>query len=127
MSRPEIDASSPPPAFPASAAGRPMTFRPRRSSVGIASPHDTPWAREDVHFRKARSAQTTGTTPNVYQLNARRGAACSAYRDLHGSDFHYKWAHSTRAHNGARRRRGPGPHSATLHGRIADYVTNGLD
>ena len=44
------------------------------------------------------------------------------YRDLHGSKFHYQWAHSTVAHNTVLvNGEGQIKHTAAPHGRIADF------
>ena len=47
--------------------------------------------------------------------------AC-VYRDYHGSAFHYRWAHETKAQNGVLvDGQGQVPHSALLAGRIQDF------
>jgi hypothetical protein len=74
--------------------------------TGVASLHDTLTdCREDVHFLfKADPFGTQSHGHNAqlgFQLNAYGECllpACT-YRDLHGSKFHYQWAHSTRAQN----------------------------
>src|SRR5690606_38275692 len=47
------------------------------------------------------------------------------YRDLHGSQFHREWVHSTRAHNAVLvNGQGQAPRSSAPLGRIAEFVTN---
>jgi len=74
--------------------------------IGVASLHTTLLdSRDDVHFLFKSSpfgTQSHGHNPhNSFQLNAYGEALLTTcvYRDLHGSRFHYQWAHSTRAHN----------------------------
>jgi hypothetical protein len=44
------------------------------------------------------------------------------YRDLHGSRFHYQWAHNTKAHNAVLvNGEGQIPHTAAPHGRIVEF------
>lgn len=75
--------------------------------IGIASLHTTLLdSRDDVHFLMKSSpygSQSHGHNPqNTFQLNAYGECLLTTcvYRDLHGSKFHYEWAHSTIAHNG---------------------------
>ncbi|MGC9034672.1 MAG: DUF4962 domain-containing protein [Verrucomicrobiia bacterium] len=74
--------------------------------VGIASLHTTLLnSADDVHFLFKSSpfgSQSHGHNPqNSFQLNAYGDEllVTCVYRDLHGSRFHYGWAHSTIAHN----------------------------
>lgn len=74
--------------------------------IGVASLHLTLLdARDDVHLLFKSSpfgSQSHGHNPqNSFQLNAYGEPLLTTcvYRDLHGSRFHYQWAHSTRAHN----------------------------
>jgi len=74
--------------------------------IGVASLHTTLLnAKDDVHFLFKSSpfgSQSHGHNPqNSFQLNAYGEALLTTcvYRDLHGSKFHYQWAHSTVAHN----------------------------
>jgi len=74
--------------------------------IGVASLHTTLLdARQDVHFLFKSSpfgSQSHGHNPqNSFQLNAYGEPLLTTcvYRDLHGSRFHYQWAHSTLAHN----------------------------
>lgn len=107
--------------------------------TGIASLHTTlQSANDDVHFLFKSSpfgTQSHGHNPhNSFQLNAYGESLLTTcvYRDLHGSKFHYNWAHATVAHN-ALLVDGEGQikHTAAPHGRIAtwmltptwDYVT----
>jgi hypothetical protein len=100
--------------------------------TGIASLHSNLLdSRENVHFLFKSSPfgrQSHGHNPhNSFQLNAYGEALLTTcvYRDLHGSRFHFQWAHSTRAHNAVlvngqeQVRRTPAPH-----GRIVDFMTN---
>lgn len=104
--------------------------------IGVASLHDTlKDARQDVHFLMKSSpfgSQSHGHNPqNTYQLTAygEELLMTCVYRDLHGSDFHYKWAHSTRAHNAVLvDGEGQVPHSAGVGGRISEFVAgDGFD
>lgn len=98
--------------------------------IGVVSLHDTLLdAREDVHFLMKSSpfgSQSHGHNPqNSYILNAygEELLMTCVYRDLHGSDFHYQWAHSTRAHNAVLvDGEGQVPHSASLGGRISEFI-----
>jgi hypothetical protein len=74
--------------------------------IGVASLHTTLLdAADDVHFLFKSSpfgSQSHGHNPqNCFQLNAYGEPLLMTcvYRDLHGSKFHYGWAHSTVAHN----------------------------
>jgi len=96
--------------------------------IGVASLHTTLLnSADDVHLLFKSSpfgAQSHGHNPqNSFQLNAYGEPLLTTcvYRDLHGSKFHYQWAHSTKAHN-AVLVDGDGqiPHSATSIGRILD-------
>jgi hypothetical protein len=97
--------------------------------IGVASLHTTLLdARDDVHFLFKSSpfgTQSHGHNPhNSYQLNAYGEALLTTcvYRDLHGSRFHYEWAHSTRAHNAVLvNGEGQIKHTAAPHGKISDY------
>ena len=94
--------------------------------IGVASLHNTLLdSRNDVHFLFKSSpfgSQSHGHQPqNSFMLNAYGEELLTAttYRDFHGSDFHYKWVHSTRAQN-ALLVDGQGQimHKAGQHGRI---------
>ncbi len=74
--------------------------------IGVASLHTTLLdSRDDVHLLFKSSpfgSRSHGHNPqNSFQLNAYGEALLTTcvYRDLHGSKFHYGWAHSTIAHN----------------------------
>lgn len=104
--------------------------------IGVASLHDTLLdARKDVHFLMKSSpfgSQSHGHNPqNSFQLTAygEELLMTCVYRDLHGSDFHYKWAHSTRAHNAVLvDGEGQVPHSAAVGGRISEFhAADGYD
>jgi len=94
--------------------------------IGVASLHTTLLdSADDVHLLFKSSpfgAQSHGHNPqNSFQLNAYGEALLTTcvYRDLHGSKFHYQWAHSTKAHNAVLvDGEGQIPHSATSTGRI---------
>ena len=97
--------------------------------IGVASLHTSLLdSREDVHLLFKSSpfgTQSHGHNPhNSFQLNAfgQPLLVTCVYRDLHGSKFHYQWAHSTRAHN-ALLVNGEGQikHTAAPHGRILDF------
>ena len=100
--------------------------------IGVASLHTTLLdSRDDVHFLFKSSpfgTQSHGHNPhNTFQLNAYGEALLTTcvYRDLHGSKFHYQWAHSTMAHNGVLvDGEGQIKHTPAPHGRI---VTAELD
>ncbi|MCP5521764.1 MAG: DUF4962 domain-containing protein [Verrucomicrobiales bacterium] len=94
---PDMPPSTPPTDLPQS-----KVFR----GIGVASLHTTLLdSRDDVHFLFKSSpfgTQSHGHNPhNSFQLNAYGEALLTTcvYRDLHGSKFHYQWAHSTVAHN----------------------------
>ena len=101
--------------------------------IGVASLHTTLLdSRDDVHLLFKSSpfgTQSHGHNPhNTFQLNAYGEALLTTcvYRDLHGSKFHYQWAHSTRgAQRRAGRRRGADQaHAQRPHGRIvAEQLT----
>jgi hypothetical protein len=104
--------------------------------IGVASLHTTLLdAREDVHFLFKSSpfgSQSHGHNPqNTFQLNAYGEALLTTcvYRDLHGSKFHYQWAHSTVAHNGVLvNGQGQEKHVAKPQGRIvAENLTPAFD
>lgn len=97
--------------------------------IGVASLHSTLLdSAEDVHLLFKSSpfgTQSHGHNPhNSFQLNAYGEALLTTcvYRDLHGSKFHYDWAHSTRAHNAVLvNGEGQIKHTAAPHGRIVDF------
>jgi hypothetical protein len=97
--------------------------------IGVASLHTTLQnSRDDVHFLFKSSpfgTRSHGHNPhNTFQLNAYGECLLTTcvYRDLHGSKFHYEWAHSTVAHNGVLvNGEGQTRHTAEPHGRIADF------
>ncbi|HOX03121.1 MAG TPA: DUF4962 domain-containing protein [Candidatus Paceibacterota bacterium] len=97
--------------------------------IGIASLHTTLLdSRDDVHFLFKSSpygTQSHGHNPhNSFQLNAYGEALLTTcvYRDWHGSPFHYRYAHSTRAHNAVLvNGEGQIQHTAAPHGRIVDF------
>ena len=104
--------------------------------IGIASLHTTLLnAADDVHFLMKSSpfgSQSHGHNPqNTFQLNAYGEALLTTcvYRDLHGSKFHYQWAHSTMAQNGVLvNGEGQEKHKATSQGRItAEQLTPQFD
>jgi hypothetical protein len=101
--------------------------------VGVASLHSTLLdSKEDVHFLFKASpfgTQSHGHNPhNSFQLNAYGEpllVACT-YRDLHGSKFHYEWAHSTVAQNAVLvGGEGQVKHSPAPHGRIVESRLSG--
>ncbi len=95
--------------------------------IGVASLHSNLLdSREDVHLLFKSSpfgTQSHGHNPhNTFQLNAYGAPLLTTcvYRDLHGSPFHYQWAHSTIAHNSVLvDGQGQTKHTAAPHGRIA--------
>ncbi|MBI2946098.1 MAG: heparinase II/III family protein [Verrucomicrobia bacterium] len=97
--------------------------------IGVASLHTTLLdSREDVHLLFKSSpfgTQSHGHNPhNSFQLNAYGEALLTTcvYRDLHGSKFHYEWAHSTVAHNAVLvNGEGQIKHTPAPHGRIEDF------
>jgi hypothetical protein len=97
--------------------------------IGVASLHLTLTnSADDVHVLFKSSllgSQSHGHNPqNSFQLNAYGEALLTTcvYRDWHGSPFHYKWAHSTRAHNAVLvNGEGQVPHSALSRGAIVDF------
>lgn len=104
--------------------------------VGVASLHTTLLdSKDDVHFLFKSSpfgTQSHGHNPhNSFQLNAYGEALLTTcvYRDLHGSRFHYQWAHSTVAHNAVLvNGEGQVKHTPAPHGRISDFsLTAGCD
>jgi hypothetical protein len=124
---PPLPAAKPPTDLPVS-----KVFR----GIGVASLHTTLLdSAEDVHLLFKSSPfgrQSHGHNPHSsFQLNAYGEALLTTcvYRDLHGSKFHYQWAHSTIAHNAVLvNGQGQIKHSAAPHGRIADFkLTPGWD
>lgn len=104
--------------------------------IGVASLHTTLTnSAADVHLLFKSSpfgSQSHGHNPqNSFQLNAYGESLLTTcvYRDLHGSKFHYRWAHSTKAHNTVLvDGEGQIPHSATATGRISNFqLTAGWD
>jgi hypothetical protein len=104
--------------------------------IGVASLHTTLLAaRDDVHLLFKSSpfgSQSHGhNAQNTFQLNAYGEALLTicVYRDLHGSRFHFGWAHSTMAQNGVLvNGQGQIKHSAAAQGRIcAEELTRGYD
>jgi hypothetical protein len=104
--------------------------------VGVASLHTTLLsAADDVHLLFKSSpfgSQSHGHNPqNSFQLNAYGEALLTTcvYRDLHGSKFHYQWAHSTVAHNAVLvNGKGQTKHTAAVKGKIiAEQLTPGHD
>lgn len=97
--------------------------------IGVASLHTTlNDSRDDVHLLFKSSpfgTQSHGHNPhNTFQLNAYGEALLTTcvYRDLHGSKFHYQWAHSTVAHNGVLvNGEGQIKHASVPQGRIVDF------
>ena len=97
--------------------------------IGVASLHLTLLdSREDVHFLFKSSpfgARSHGHNPqNSFQLNAYGDCLLTTcvYRDIHGSPFHYKWAHSTVAHNAVLiGGQGQVPHRPDSQGEIVSY------
>ncbi|MEN6497872.1 MAG: DUF4962 domain-containing protein [Thermoguttaceae bacterium] len=97
--------------------------------IGVASLHTTLLdSRDDVHFLFKSSpfgTQSHGHNPhNTFQLNAYGEALLTTcvYRDLHGSKFHYQWAHSTVAQNGVLvNGEGQIKHTPAPHGRIVEF------
>jgi hypothetical protein len=100
--------------------------------IGVASLHLTLTnSADDVHVLFKSSpfgSQSHGHNPqNSFQLNAYGEALLTTcvYRDWHGSPFHYKWAHSTRAHNAVLvNGEGQVPHSALSRGAIIDFASS---
>jgi len=124
---PPMPAAKPPADLPPS-----KIFR----GIGVASLHTTLLdSRDDVHFLFKSSpfgTQSHGHNPhNSFQLNAYGEPLLTTcvYRDLHGSKFHYQWAHSTVAHNGVLvDGQGQIKHTPAPHGRIAHaQLTPGWD
>lgn len=113
----------PPPALPPTNLPPSRVFR----GIGVASLHHTLInSTDDVHLLFKSSpfgSQSHGHNPqNSFQLNAYGEALLTTcvYRDLHGSEFHTRWAWSTRAHNAVLvNGEGQIPHSAMATGRIA--------
>lgn len=115
-----------PPAKPPTDLPPSKVFR----GIGVASLHLTLLdSREDVHFLFKSSpfgARSHGHNPqNSFQLNAYGDCLLTTcvYRDIHGSPFHYKWAHSTVAHNAVLvGGQGQLPHRSDSQGEIVDYM-----
>lgn len=126
------------PALPEPAAPDRLPTSKAFQGIGVASLHTTLLdSRDDVHLLFKASpfgTQSHGHNPhNSFQLNAYGEALLTTcvYRDLHGSRFHYQWAHSTVAHNAVLvNGQGQTPHTPAPHGRLlafasrpeADYV-----
>jgi hypothetical protein len=97
--------------------------------IGVASLHvNLLDSRQDVHFLFKSSpfgAQSHGHNPqNSFQLNAYGDCLLTTcvFRDIHGSPFHYKWAHSTVAHNAVLiGGQGQVPHRADSTGEIITF------
>lgn len=117
--------------LPAKPAAKPPTDLPSSKvfhGIGVASLHTNLLdSRRDVHFLFKSSpfgSQSHGHNPqNSFQLNAHGEALLTTcvYRDLHGSKFHYGWAHSTVAHNAVLvDGEGQVKHTARPLGRIVD-------
>jgi hypothetical protein len=113
-------------------ASRPPVDLPQSKvfeGIGVASLHSTLLdSNDDVHFLFKSSpfgTQSHGHNPhNSFQLNAYGEALLTTcvYRDLHGSKFHYQWAHSTVAHNAVLvNGEGQIKHSPAPHGRITRF------
>lgn len=124
----------PPPPPPKAPADWPPSkvFR----GIGVASLHTNLLdSRQDVHVLFKSSpfgTQSHGHNPhNSFQLNAygQELLMTCVYRDLHGSPFHYQWAHSTVAHNCVLvDGQGQTKHTAAPLGRIAyDRLTSQWD
>lgn len=118
------------------AAEAPSDLPQSKVSHGVASLHTTLLdSREDVHLLFKSSpfgTQSHGHNPhNSFQLNAYGDALLTTcvYRDLHGSKFHYEWAHSTVAHNAVLvNGQGQIKHTPAPHGRIVEaQLTPELD
>jgi hypothetical protein len=118
--------------LPPSPPARPPTDLPLSkvfSGIGVASLHTSLiHSRDDVHFLFKSSpfgTQSHGHNPhNSFQLNVYGEPLLTTcvYRDLHGSPFHYRWAHSTVAHNAVLvDGEGQIQHTAAPHGRIMDH------
>lgn len=104
--------------------------------IGVASLHSTLLdSRDDVHFAFKASpfgSQSHGHNPqNSFLLNAFGEAllVANGYRDLHGSEFHYKFVHSTHAQNAVLvNGQGQIPHSVAATGKIVrETLTPGYD
>lgn len=104
--------------------------------IGVASLHRTLLdSKDDVHFLFKSSpfgSQSHGHNPqNSFQLNAYGEALLTTcvYRDLHGSRFHYGWAHQTVAHNAVLvDGEGQVPHKAAPQGHIlAEQLRDDFD
>lgn len=115
--------------LPPSPAPKPPSDLPSSKvfhGIGVASLHTNLLdSRDDVHLLFKSSpmgSQSHGHNPqNSFLLNAYGRALLTTcvYRDLHGSKFHYNWAHSTVAHNAVLvNGEGQIKHSATSTGAI---------
>jgi hypothetical protein len=125
--------------LPAMPAAKPPTDLPQSKifhGIGVASLHSTLLdSADDVHLLFKSSpfgTQSHGHNPhNGFQLNAYGEALLTTctYRDLHGSKFHYNWAHSTVAHNAVLvNGEGQIKHTPASHGRIvAERLTKEWD
>jgi hypothetical protein len=98
----EVNLGPLPPAKPPSDLPPSKVFH----GIGVASLHTNLLdSRDDVHLLFKSSpfgSRSHGHNPqNSFQLNAYGDALLTTcvYRDLHGSKFHYGWAHSTVAQN----------------------------
>lgn len=117
---PPLPAAKPPAGLPQSKAFQ---------GIGVASLHTTLLdSANDVHFLLKSSpfgSQSHGhNAQNSFQLNAYGEALLPAcvYRDLHGSKFHYEWAHSTLAQNAVLvNGRNQIMHSAAAKGRLTGF------
>lgn len=120
------------PALPAAKSPTDLPQSKVFRGIGVASLHTTLLnSVDDVHLLFKSSpfgSQSHGHNPqNSFQLNAYGEALLTTcvYRDLHGSKFHYRWAHSTRAHNAVLvDGEGQIPHSATATGGISSFQFN---
>jgi hypothetical protein len=126
------------PALPSARAPDDLPSSKVFRGIGVASLHTSLLdSRDDVHLLFKASPfgrQSHGHNPhNSFQLNAYGAALLTTcvYRDLHGSRFHYEWAHSTRAHNAVlvngedQVRHTPAPQGRIVdfeRGAAADYV-----
>lgn len=116
------------PALPAAKAPTDLPVSKVFQGIGVASLHSTLLdSADDVHLLLKSSpfgSQSHGHNPqNTFQLNAYGEALLTTcgYRDLHGSKFHYQWAHSTKAHNNVLvDGQGQVPHTASVVGRIVE-------
>ena len=116
------------PALPAPKAPDALPSSRIFQGTGVASLHDTLLdSREDVHFLLKADPFGTQSHGHSAQLGCQLTAygdcllPAVTYRDLHGSDFHYQWCHSTRSQNSVLiDGEGQRPHSVLSTGRILD-------